>query len=117
MYGTHELRIPRVAVEGWRVQTGLASAQKKAEREGEQMMNENGHVGRAHGTPRAKILSATVTFTLAWVPLNVVLVVVWKRGGQVINGFCSQLNGGPRLSWGPSNEVPLLVAPTRLYKR
>ena len=73
MYGTHELRLPRVAVEGWRVQTGLASAQKEAEREGEQMMDENGRVGRAHGTPSTKILSTTVTFTLARMPLNVVL--------------------------------------------
>ena len=57
MYGTHELRLPRVAVERWRVQTGLASAKKEAEREGEQMMDENGRVGRAHGTPSTKILN------------------------------------------------------------
>ena len=60
MYGTHELRFPRVAVERWRVQTGLASAKKEAEREGEQMMDENGRVGRAHGTPLGRKIFNTV---------------------------------------------------------
>ena len=117
MYGTHELRIPRVAVEGWRVQTGLASAQKKAEREGEQMMNENGHAGRAHGTPRGKILSATVTFTLAWMPLNVVLVVVWEGGWSGDKRLLFPAEWGTWVELGSIERGPLLVAPTRLYKR
>jgi hypothetical protein len=38
-------------------------------------------------------------------PLNVVLVVVWKEGGQVIHIFLFQLNGGGRFNSGLSNEV------------
>jgi hypothetical protein len=48
-------------------------------------------------------------------PLNVVLVVVWKEGGQV-NSFLYEAGWGRSVQFGSFNEVPLLVAPTRVYK-
>jgi len=66
----------------------------------------NGHAGRAHGTPRGKILSATVTFTLAWMPLNVVLVVVWEGGWSGDKRLLFPAEWGTWVELGPVKRGP-----------